>query len=923
MTLLHRFWVIALASLLGLATGCQSFLLMLNNDDVTITTLRCEYHENPLGIDSRQPRLSWQIASDVRGQKQTAYHVLVASTPEKLAVGVGDLWDSGKVLSDQTIQLAYQGKPLASHMHCYWKVMVWDKAGEPTIWSTPAMWSMGLLDASAWQAQWIGLDDDPDNVVVMGLPDRNMESKSPVKEKRYYPAPYLRKTFNVSRKIMRATLYTTAQGVVEMHINDERVGKEYFTPGWTDYRKRIYYRTYDVTDQLNPGDNCLGAILGDGWFRGNISILGQNQYGDKLRLLSQLHIDYADGSSEVIVTDDSWKGSFGPIILSDMQEGETYDARKALTGWANAAFNDQAWQAVGSGSVISPLIEAYPGSPVRKTREIIPVNFYQIPSGDTVFDLGQNFSGWARLKVKGKAGQKITLQFAEMLNDDGTMYTDNLRSAGVTDHYILSGNGTEVWEPHFTFHGFRYVQVTGLTGKATTDTITGIVIHSDAALTSDFACANPMLNQLFSNIIWGQLSNYLEVPTDCPQRDERLGWTGDTQVFARTGTFNQDVAAFFTKWNIDLMDTQNESGTFGQQAPVFHGWGSPAWADAGVICPWTIYTVYGDVNMIEKHYDQMAKFIAHCKRIGLGGNGGGFGDWLAIDSKTPKALISTAYFGYTTGLMVEIAEALGKTEDAEAYRKLFVDIFGYFQKTFINEDGTIGEDSQTGYCLALRYNLLTNEQRKAAAANLVARIKAKDYHLSTGFVGTGILLNTLTEIGRSDLAYRLIQNTTYPSWGYSIEQGATTVWERWNSYTKKDGFGDVNMNSFNHYAYGACGEWMFRTMLGIDTASDGYKVIVMKPELDKSMSWAKGHYDSIRGRIASDWRVDDNTFHWKVTVPPNTTATLYIPATDTTSVTEGGKALNDVDGVMLVGMKNDRAVMQVHAGHYEFVSSLK
>ncbi|MCF7955618.1 MAG: glycoside hydrolase family 78 protein [Phycisphaerae bacterium] len=886
-------------------------------ENIKAADLRCEYLENPLGIDVIQPRLSWKLESEIRGQKQTAYRILVAGSPEKLDKNIGDLWDSGKIISDQSIQIAYKGNDLTSRMQCFWKVMVWDKDDSASSWSTPAMWSMGLLEKSDWKAEWIGYDAVPEDIATMPVRNFKHDPKAKPRFKKYLPSPYLRKDFNISRKISRASLYVTAQGHVEMHLNGKRVGNEYFTPGWTDYRKRIYYRTYDVTSMLSKGPNAIGAILGDGWFRGNISILGQNRYGKKLRLLTQLQIDYADGTTEIIVSDPSWKASFGPIILSDMFEGETYDASKEIPGWDKPGFDDENWSDVNTGSDINPLIQAYPGVPVRPTQELPTVKLTE-PKPDTyVFDLGQNFSGWARLKVKGNRGDKVNMQFAEMLNADGTVYDDNLRSAQAADNYILKGGGEEIYEPHFTFHGYRYVQVTGLTQKPTPETITGIVIHSDAKMTSSFECSNPMLNQLYSNVIWGQRSNYLEVPTDCPQRDERLGWTGDTQVFIRSGCYNQDVSAFFTKWITDLMDTQNAAGTFGQQAPVFHGHGSPAWADAGVICPWTIYKVYGDRRIIEDNYDAMARFIESCRKIGLNGHGGGFGDWLAVGSNTPKDLISAAYFGYTTSLMAEIAEELGKTDDVTKYNKLFKDICANFQKNFVKPDGTIEGNSQTGYCLALYYNLLTEKQRTQAAAHLVERIKAKDYHLSVGFVGVPILLPTLTEIGRSDLAYRLIQNTTYPSWGYSIDQGATTIWERWNSYTKKDGFGDVGMNSFNHYAYGACSEWMFRSMLGIETDGPGFRKIIMKPEFGDGITWAKGRYDSIQGRISSDWKIDNDTFKWNITIPANTTATVYIPGKN---ITETGRPINNAAGVKYLRMENERSVFEIKSGTYSFRS---
>lgn len=963
-------------------------------DKLEPVALRCEYLQNPLGIDVVQPRLSWRLESNTRGQKQTAYRILVASSAEKLEQHQGDLWDTGKVESDQSIQLAYNGKPLQSQMQCFWKVMAWDVDGKASDWSEPAHWSMGLLNPADWKAEWIGFDKIPEskpapgskkkaviNKAIYGVPNNpgkqadvteklraqvaagnfnvkasnelagrdpafgskkvlvidfavggkahkvsipenkttNLSSgkslKGKGKAKTYLPSPHLRKDFKINGKIVRATLYATAQGFAEMHLNGKRVGDEYFMPGWTDYRKRIYYRTYDVTSMLESGSNAIGAILGDGWFRGNISIKGQNQYGKQIRVKAQLQIDYADGRSELIASDPSWKAAFGPILESDMQAGETYDARKEMHGWDCPRFDASNWSAVNVGSALKqkPWIQAYPGVPVRKTQELPALTLNEPQPGKFVFDLGQNFSGWIRLKVNGKRGEKIVMRFGEMLNADGTVYTENLRSARVTDTYICNGRCEEVWEPHFTFHGFRYVEITGLSVKPNKETVTGIVVHSDAPIASSFECSNPMLNQLHSNIVWGQRSNYLDVPTDCPQRDERLGWTGDTQVFIRSGCYNQDVAAFFTKWNVDLMDTQRADGAFGHQAPVFHGHGSPGWADAGVICPWTIYQVYGDVRMVAQHYDQMARFIEHCKNR----PDKGFGDWLAIGSKTPKDLISQAYFAYSTSLMIDMAEALGKKEDAKKYRQLLTSIKSDFQKSFVQADGKIAGDSQTAYCLAIYFDLLTATQREQAAAHLVERIMAKDDHLSVGFLGVNILLPALTEIGRSDLAYRLIQNKTYPSWGYSIEQGATTIWERWNSYTKKDGFGPVNMNSFNHYAYGACAEWMFRSMLGIDTDGAGFKKIKMKPEFDKSMPWAKGHYDSIHGRIRSDWKWDKGTFEWNISIPPNTTATVYMPE-NVASLTESGKPIAKANGVKLLRTDKGRAVYELQSGHYRF-----
>jgi alpha-L-rhamnosidase len=974
--------------------SCSAFAA----NDAELNSLRCEYHNNPLGIDITEPRLSWVSQSEKRGWKQSAYQILVAASQKALDADRGDLWDSGKVEAQQSIQIPYAGEPLLSHAQCFWKVKVWDQNGAASPWSQTATWSMGLLNETDWQAQWIGHDK-----AVKITPNRDAElagkghkititkalygikgnskkqvdikeklqahvdagnlslkvtnefaGKDPAFEekkvleaqwlvddwksgsvtaensvcdltigrpKQYLPAPYLRKEFTVATGVKRAIIYATAQGVYELSLNGQRVSNDVFMPGWTDYKQRIYYTAYDVTDLLKEGPNAIGAILGDGWFRGNISCVGQNKYGNKLRFKAQLHIDYDNGQSKILTTDSDWKASYGPILESDMQAGEVYDARLEMPGWSQAGFDQSSWSPIVTGSSLMPLLQAYPGVPVRAVKELPAVKVTEPTPGTYVFDLGQNFSGWARLKVNGQAGDEVTMIFAEMLKDDGSAYTINLRSARAVDTYVLKGGGEEVWEPRFTFHGFRYVQVSGLKEKPTADAITGIVLYSDSPESSSFECSNPMVNKIQENIVWGQRSNYLEVPTDCPQRDERLGWTGDTQVFIRTGCYNQDVSEFFTKWMVDLMDTQNRKGLFGNQAPVFHGHGAAAWACAGIICPWTIYKVYGDTRMIETHYDAMVRYMDACGKDGLGGRKvHTWGDWLAPGGRPPTAFISAAYHAYTTSLMAEMAVALGKIDDATKYNKQFQDIRAHFQKTFVKPDGKIESELQTAYCMALSFDLLTAAQRKQAEAHLIERIKADNYHLTSGFLGIPILLPTLTDMGRSDIAYRMIQNTTYPSWGYSIEQGATTIWERWNSYSKDKGFGDVKMNSFNHYSLGACGEWMFRSMLGIETDGAGFKKITMKPELGEGITWAKGHYDSIQGRIGSDWKIENKTFHWNITVPANTTATVYVPAKDAAAVTESGKAAAEAEGVKFLRMENDRAVYQVAAGSYGFVS---
>jgi len=741
------------------------------------------------------------------------------------------------------------------------------------------------------------------------------------------PPPYLRKAFSVDKAIKRAVVYASALGLYELHINGERVGEDYFTPGWTDYTKRVYYQTYDVTSLLSKGDNAIGAILADGWYSGYLGFGRKREhYGSEPRLFVQLEIEYSDGSRETVVTDKSWKATYGPHFEADFLMGETYDARQEMSGWDAAGFDDSAWYAVAVTDKIDAQIQSYPGVTVQKIMQIKPIKVTEPAKGTYVFDLGQNFAGWARLKAKGQAGTKVVLRFAEILNPDGTIYTQNLRAARCTDTYILKGKGEEIWEPRFTYHGFRYVEVTGYPGKPGSDAITGIVVHSDTPVVGSFECSNPMVNKLWRNIMWSQRSNYMEVPTDCPQRDERLGWTGDAQIFIRTATYNMDVAAFFTKWLVDLEDGQTKEGAFPDVAPhkVAMGSGVPAWGDAGVICPWICYWVYGDKRVLEKHYESMQRWVAYLKKNSkdLLRPAYGYGDWVAVGSNTPKDVIATAYFAYSTRLVSKIAAVLGKSEDARKYEKLFEQIKEAFNKAYVSDDGHIKGDTQTCYVLGLHFDLLRQDKREQATQYLVNAIKRKDWHLSTGFVGLGSLLPTLTETGNLDVAYRLLNNDTFPSWGYSIKHGATTIWERWDGWTEEKGFQDPGMNSFNHYAFGSVGEWLFGTAAGIDTDGAGYKRIIIRPRPGGGLTYVKASYKSIHGKIVSDWKIEDGVFRLNVTIPANTTATVYVPADSAEQVTESGLPVMKAKQVRLLRMDDDTAVFAVGSGDYHFVSKL-
>ena len=1042
-------------------------------DRVALERLRCEYEADPVGIEVVRPRLSWQMRSSARGQRQTAYQVLVASSEAGLKQNRGDLWDSGKVVSDQSVHVTYAGSPGRSGQRCFWKVRVWDRDDRASGYSRPAFWEMGLLVPTDWKARWITVEpegaeaegfggaawiwfpegdappagerffrrtfelpaganvkgtrlnitaDDQFVLFVNGVevgkssgatdawkqpmafdvarhlkPGTNviavaarntasgpagllarltvaLEGREPLtiltdgawqagqtaggdwkttaaapgapwQAARQVaklgsgpwgavggggvgPARYLRRTFAAAKPIKQARLYATALGIYEPYLNGKRVGDHVFAPGWTEYRKRVHYQTYDVTRLLRRGENALGMILADGWYAGYVGLTGRGVYGNLPLALCQLRIDYTDGTSETVATDTSWRGAVaGPIVRADLLMGETYDARREMPGWDGPGFDDSKWRPVVVGEASVPR-EAQIGPPVRRTEELKPRLRTQPAAGAWVFDLGQNMVGWARLKVRGAPGTKVTLRFAEMLNPDGTLYTANYRSARCIDEYVLRGGGKdEVYEPRFTFRGFRYVEVSGFPGTPNTDAVTGVVLHSDTPRVGRMETSSPMVNQLLRNIDWGQRGNFLSVPTDCPQRDERLGWTGDAQVFIRTATYNRDVASFFTKWLQDLEDSQSPAGAFPDVAPRINvvGEGTAAWGDAGVICPWTQYVVYGDTRLLETRYPSMVRWVEYCRANSkdLLRPAAGYGDWLSINANTPKDVLATAYFAYSTRLVAKAAKALGKTADAAKYEDLFQQIKTAFNKAYVAADGRIKGNTQTVYVLALHFDLLPDDKREAAERHLVADIQGRKGHLSTGFVGVSYLNPTLTRTGNHDLAYRLLNNDTFPSWGYSIKHGATTIWERWDGWTAEKGFQDPGMNSFNHYSLGAVGEWLFSTVAGIDTDPDrvGFKHVLVRPLPGGGITHSKAEYESLYGRIATEWKDANGRYTLDVTIPANTRATVWVPAADGTPVTEGGKPVEQSEGVLLLRREAGSAVYSVGSGTYRFAST--
>lgn len=874
---------------------------------VTLTHLRCEYQSNPLGLEDASPRLSWRLEASDRGVSQSAYQVMVASTEALLAADQADVWDSGRVKSSQNVHVDYAGRKLASRRRYYWKVRIWDQAGQGSPWSEMAFWEMGLTGRGDWKAQWIGgnFPSDPANSIR---------------------CPYLRKGFALGGQVANARVYVSAMGLYELWINGRRVGDDYFTPGWTDYTLRVQYQTYDVTGLLQSGANAVGAILGEGWYCGALTWNKKRAvYGPAPRLLAQLEIEYTDGRKETMVTDDSWKTAEGPILASDIYDGEIYDQRLELSGWSRADFDDRDWASVKLGEPVKAKRVSSASPRVRKIQEIQPVSLAQPAPGTYVFDLGQNMIGWVRLAlpVGLPAGTTVTVRHAEALNPDGTLYTTNLRKARCTEVYTLAGGGATTLEPHFTFHGFRYVELTGLPCEPSLDWVTGVVLHSDTRPTGTFECSNALLNQLQSNITWGQKGNFLEVPTDCPQRDERLGWTGDAQVFIRTACYNMDVAGFFTKWLTDLEDAQSPGGSFPMVAPDVlaerKGDGGAAWAEAGVICPWTIYLCYGDTRILQRHYKSMARYLKFLETVDWGKRHC-FGDWLNHNDYTPHDLIGYAFWAYSAAIMAQVAAILGHKEDAAAYRASFKRIKREFIQEFVTPRGRLASTSQTGFILALQFDLLPEALRPIVARRLVEHLHMRRDHLATGFVGTPYLLDVLSEAGELDMAYKLLLNEDYPSWGYPIRQGATTMWERWDSYHHERGFQDAGMNSFNHYAYGAVGDWMYRRIGGIDLdpKQPGYRHVLVRPTPGGELHWAKASLDAPNGTIACDWKRKGDTFQLNVTVPPNSTATVYVPASKASKVSESGKPVAKVAGVELVEFADGLAVYRVGSGRYCF-----
>jgi alpha-L-rhamnosidase len=884
------------------------------------TDLRCEYLVNPLGIDVIQPRLSWRLASDERSVLQNSYQILVADSRDALDADTGNCWDTGRVESEQSIHHPYTGVPLRARTRYFWKVRVWDQNGQPSDWSDVATWEMGLLHPSNWRAEWI----------TPAWEEEKTTSQ---------PSPLLRTEFTVDSKVSSARLYVTSLGLYHVELNGARVGDWLFTPGWTSYSKHLPYQTYDVTHLLHDGVNALGAMLGDGWYRGYIGWKGRrNVYGDQLALLAQLHITYADGREQVVITDGTWKAATGAILASDLYNGETYDARLERPGWNAAGYDESDWQRVHRLPHPKHMLVAQSHPPVRAVETLHPLAIFKSPSGCTLVDMGQVMTGRVRITMRGAAGQVVTLRHGEVLDQHGELYTANLRTAKQTVSYTLKGADEETYEPHFTFQGFRYVQVDGYPGELTPNAIEGVVIYSDMPQTGTFECSNPLINQLQQNIVWSQKGNFLDVPTDCPQRDERFGWTADAQVFIRTASFNMEVATFFTKWLRDLAADQTDEGRVAFVIPdiLIDEGGTAAWGDAATICPWTLYLCYGDSRILEAQYKSMKGWVTYMLSradMHLIWRDALFGDWLAIASPsdrfpydvTETDLIATAFFAHSTQLLYRAAQVLGYEDDAAQYGSLARAIRAAFCKEFVTPSGRLTSNTQTGYVLALMFDLLPEAQRPEAARRLEEEVRRHDLHISTGFVGTPYLLHVLSRFGYTDIAYALLLQETCPSWLYPISKGATTIWERWDGIKPDGSFQDETMNSFNHYAYGAVGEWLYRVVAGIDLDPEapGYKHILIQPQPGGDLTFAKATYQSLYGEIVSSWTLDDDSFRLFVTIPANTRATIRLPHAHLEQVRHRGEPLSRATSLHEARQDGQDVIVMVGSGQYDFAYAME
>ncbi|MBB5139565.1 alpha-L-rhamnosidase [Thermocatellispora tengchongensis] len=848
-------------------------------DTLTPYDLACEGRTTPLGLDEAVPRLSWKLADGRPGQRQTAYRLVIE--------GGGGRHDSGIVRAEESLHVVPEGFTAAPATRYAWTVTVWDADGAEGA-SASSWFETGLLGPEGWAgASWIEHDPALDPMMdppTFGEPLPERLGSCP-------PARLYRRAFTAREAPASARLYVTARGIYLPYLNGVRVGDAELAPGWTDYRHRVQYQTYDVTELVAAGENVLGAQVSDGWWSGYLGFDRRRQaehYGVRPQLIARLVIDYGDGGRDVVVTDAAWREHDGHVRHADLLMGEVHDARleRSTAGRWSPGYDDSAWRPVRIAGADHDTLIGMLDEPVRVTEEISPAAVTALPGGRILVDLGQNMVGRVRLRVRRAApGTRVTLRHAEVLDESGEPYVANLRSAEATDLYIAAGESEEVYEPAFTVHGFRYVEISGHDDVD----VTGRVLHSDTRFTGELVTSDPEVNRLLANIRWGQRGNFVSVPTDCPQRDERLGWLADAQVFLPTACYNADVSAFFARWLRDVIDGRHPGGAFPDVAPVVDRYpvnreGAPGWGDAGVLIPWHLYRVYGDVRTLERCFPAMAGWIDWIESgnpdlIWRDRVGNHYGDWLQIGAETPREVLATAYFAHSATLVARAADVLGRAADAERYAGLAQRVRKAFADAFVGADGSVTGDTQTAYLLALAYDLLPDELVEPAVARLVDAIRRNGDRLSTGFLGVALLCPVLSAHGHDDLAYTLLHQREFPSWMYSIRHGATTIWERWDGWTAEAGFQATEMNSFNHYSLGSVGQWLYARVAGIDQApgSVAFRDLVIAPVPGGRLTSASARYESPRGLIATAWELKDGAFSLDVTIPPGARAVVRLP----------------------------------------------
>lgn len=881
--------------------------------------LTCEHLINPVGIDASQPRLAWSLTAPAqpRGQAQTAYQVLVAGDAEALAADRGDLWDSGRVASG-TVQTVYAGHPLGSYQQCFWKVRVWDKDGEPSAWSSPASWSMGILDARLWKARWLR---------YAKVPAPSAESAAGAATQRPKPwgqkfqSPRFRKTFDLTKSVSRATATICGLGYYELRINGAKVGDRVLDPLYTRFDRRHLYATYEVADRLREGKNAIGVLLGNGFYNQHakdVWYFEKSPWRDEPVLRFQLRIQYADGTTEMIASDATWRASTGPLLHDGVRNGEVFDARLETPGWDDAAFDDSSWAAPQLVDGPKGILGAEAAPPIRVVQTITPVSVKETRPGVFVFDMGQAFAGWARLKVSGPAGTAVTMRYGERIDAAGdlerkTIDTFVYQGPFQTDTYILSGRAEEVYEPRFTYHGFRWVEVTGFPGRPTLDNLRGRVVHTAFRPAGSFECSNGLLNKIQQLTLWSYGSNFVGIPTDCPHR-EKNGWTGDAHLAAEQAMYNFDNVAGYEKWMNDLKDEQRDSGELPGIVPT-SGWGyqwgnGPAWDSAYVIIPWYLYRYYGDTRVLADHYDRMKRYVDYLTRrskehivdIGLG-------DWVPAKTVTPVPVTSTGYYYVDAVIVSRRARLLGREEDAKKYAELAEKIRAAFNKKFCSKPGAVANSSQTALSCALYQGLARPDDKGPIVAALVADVDRQAGHLDTGILGAKYLLHALSDNGRTDVAYRIATQTTKPSYGSWIARGATTLWEDWGDGASR-----------NHIMFGDVSAWFYQTLAGLnlDPEVPAFKRFIVRPHPVGDLRWVRARHESPYGPIAVSWNRDGAEFSLHVTVPPSTTAVVYVPAKSADAVREGGRSAAQAPGVKYLRHEDGAAVFEVGSGTYDF-----